>query len=226
MGFDAAKGAIVADAYRRTKGPVAYLDESYQTHNPDVNPTETFYVFTAVVVRQPDMAELRSGLRQIVDGTYWHSTEALQDPDGPAAMKDMLEFLAEGSEPCVIAHRVPVAADDKDGEAARRACYRGVAAELAAGGDGRWDPVELLVLEERNQQNFRNKDRANHKELVSENSKFRNVRLLQTSPKFEHLLWLPDVVSSAYRRSLTHRDSTSKLFSIIENRVHFVNPME
>ncbi|MEU1984403.1 hypothetical protein [Nocardia sp. NPDC019395] len=70
MGFDAAKGAIVADAYRRTKGPVAYLDESYQTHKPDVKPAETFYVFTAVVVRQPDMAELRTGLRQIVGGTY------------------------------------------------------------------------------------------------------------------------------------------------------------
>jgi hypothetical protein len=137
----------------------------------------------------------------------------------------MLEFLAEGSEPCVIAHRVPLAADDRDGEVARRACYRGIALELAAGGEG-WDPVELLVLEERNQQNFRNKDRANHKELVSANPSLRNVRLLQTSPRYEHLLWLPDVVSSAYRRSLTHSDRTSRLFSIVENRVHFVNPAE
>ncbi|MCP2277523.1 hypothetical protein [Nocardia amikacinitolerans] len=226
MRFDAAKGDIVSDAYRRTKGPVAYLDESYQTCNRDVKPAETFYIFTAVVVRQPDMAEIRAGLREIVGGRYWHSTEALQDPDGPAAMKDMLEFLTDGSEPCLIAHRVPLAADDRDGEDARRACYRGIAIELATGGEGYWDPVELLVLEERNQQNFRNKDRANHKELVSAELIPRNVRLLQTSPKFEHLLWLPDVVSSAYRRSLTHRDSTSRLFGIIENRVHFVKPIE
>ncbi|MFE4457989.1 hypothetical protein ACFROC_11605 [Nocardia tengchongensis] len=216
----------MAEAYRRTKGPVAFLDESYQTHNPDVNPAQTFYVFTAVVVRLPDMDELRDGLRQIAGSDYWHSTEALQDSDGPAAMQDMLEFLAEGSEPCVIAHRVPIDADDHDGEAARRACYRGVAIELAGGGDGRWDPVDLLVLEERNQDNFRNKDRRNHSELVAEQRIPRNTRLLPTSPKFEHLLWLPDLVSSAYRRSLTHRDKTSRLFSIIKSRVHFVDSME
>lgn len=104
MRFDAAKGDIVADAYRRTKGPVAYLDESYQTHNPDVNSAETFYVFTAVVVRQPDMAELQAGLQEI-GGAYWHSTEALHNADGPDAMQDMLEFLADGTEPCVIAQR-------------------------------------------------------------------------------------------------------------------------
>ncbi|WP_345493560.1 hypothetical protein [Nocardia callitridis] len=205
---------------------MAYLDESYQTHNRDIHPTQTFYVFTAVVVRQPDMCELRVGLREIVGGDYWHSTEALQHHDGRSAMRDMLEFLAEGSEPCVIAHRVPVAADDRDGEAARRACYRGIAMELTVGGDGLCEPVELLVLEERNQQNFRNKDRANHRELVAQHSHLRNVRLLQTSPKFEHLLWLPGVVSSAYRRSITHHDITARLFGIIEHRVHLVKPME
>lgn len=226
MQFDVARGGIVADAYRRTKGPVAFLDESYQTHNPDVNPAETFYVFTAVVVRMPDMCELRDGLRQIAGSDYWHSTEALQDPDGPDAMKDMLEFLAEGSEPCVIAHRVPVDVDDHDGETARRACYRSVAIELAAGGEGRWDPVELLVLEERNHLTLRGKDQRNHRELVSEKRIPRNTRLVQMSPKFEHLLWLPDVVSSAYRRSLTHHDRTSRLFSIIRNRVHFVDTTE
>ena len=101
-----------------------------------------------------------------------------------------------------------------------------MAIELAAGTDEKWDPVELLVLEERNQMNFRAKDRKNHNELVTANAVPRNTRLLQTSPKFERLLWLPDVVSMAYRRTITHLDETSKLFGIIEEKVHFVQPVE
>jgi hypothetical protein len=44
-----------------------------------------------------------------------------------------------------------------------------------------------------------------------------------TSPKYEHLLWLPDLVSSAYRRTVTHADDS--LFSLIRPMVHFVDPV-
>lgn len=55
--------AALDDAYRRTKGPVAFLDESYQA--PDAVPErrETFYIFTAVLVDLEDMDELRTELR-------------------------------------------------------------------------------------------------------------------------------------------------------------------
>ncbi|MFC7959066.1 ribonuclease H-like domain-containing protein [Rhodococcoides kroppenstedtii] len=35
---------MVADAYRRTKGPVAFLDESYQAPDPIAAHRQTFYV--------------------------------------------------------------------------------------------------------------------------------------------------------------------------------------
>ncbi len=143
---------MVEEAYRRCRGPVAYLDESYQVSDPVVAPAEP--------------------------------------------------------ETCIIAFRVPVDADDHDGEVARRACYRGLAVALTGGGAGAWSPVELLVLEERNQNNFRNKDRKNHKELIAEKRIPQPTRLLQTSPGVERLLWLPDLVSSAFRRSITHTDDT------------------
>ncbi|MFE5702206.1 hypothetical protein [Rhodococcus koreensis] len=226
MGFDRAKGDIVAAAYQRTTGQVAYLDESYQAPDPTITQSNTFYVFTAVVVHKDAMIELRKGLGEIAEGSWWHTTKALLEDTGRKKTRGMLEYLAEGFEACVIAHKVPVESGDHDAEKARRACYRGLAIELAAGSPGKWDPVELLVLEERNQMNFRNKDKRNHVELVSEKKIPRNTRLLQTSPKFERLLWLPDVVSSAYRRTLTHRDETSKLFEIIKGQVHFVEPVE
>ncbi|MGW4635503.1 hypothetical protein [Nocardia sp. NPDC004415] len=221
---DAARAAALADAYRRGKGPVAFLDESYQIADGTVRQNETFYVLTAVIVRIPDMDELRENLLAIVGSSYWHSTEALRDGgSGPDIMRAMLEYLSEGVEPVMIAHRVSVAEGDKDGEAARRDCYRSLAVELSRGGTGR-DPVELLVLEERNQSNLRNRDKRNHRDLVSEQLIGRNSRLVQTSPRYETLLWLPDVVSSAYRRSLTHRDETSTMFDIVRDYVEFVTP--
>lgn len=48
----------VDDAYRRTKGPVAYLDESYQAPADDSH-RESFYLLTAVLVAVKDMDALR-----------------------------------------------------------------------------------------------------------------------------------------------------------------------
>lgn len=216
----------VAEAYARTSGPVAYLDESYQAPDPIVSPDKTFYIFTAVVIQRDDMEELRKGLETIAEGTWWHTTKAMLQGEGREKTKHMLEYLADGFEACVIAHQVPVDATDRDAEQARRSCYRGLAVELTGGAPGKWDPVELLVLEERNQLNFRNKDRKNHSELRSEKKIPRSSQLLQISPNFERLLWLPDVVSMAYRRTITHTDATSKLFKIVEGQVHFVQAIE
>ncbi|WP_245925376.1 hypothetical protein [Nocardia nova] len=216
---------VVADAYANARGPVAYLDESYQVPNADITTANTFYILTAVVVEFDQMEELRAGLVQIAEGNWWHTTNALQEDDGREKTEDMLNFLGEGSEPSIIALQVPIGSDDLDGEAARRACYRGVASQLAAGRDGCWEPVDLLVLEERNQRALRGKDERNHREALADKLIPRGTRLLQTSPGAETLLWLPDLVSSAYRRSLTHRDKTRKLFDIVKDRVHFAEPL-
>lgn len=222
MGISGGKASILTEAYRRTKSHVAYLDESYQAPDPIEQHRKTFYLFTAVVVAQGDMEELRHGIREIAGSSRWHTTDALLTTAGRQATADMLGFLADGKESCVIAHQVAVDHADHDAEDARRACYRSLATELAAGRAGSWDPVELLVLEERNQSNFRNKDDKNHKELIRESLVPRNTRLLQTSPNVERLLWLPDLVSAALRRTITHKDGTNELFQIVKPQVHFV----
>lgn len=222
MATNHAGAQIVADAYKRTRGPVAFLDESYQAPDRVATHRETFYIFTAVVVDLKDMHELRTGLREIADHPRWHTTDALLTPPGRQKTQDMLGYLSDGFEACVIAHQIRVDQDDLDAERARRSCYRELAAELASGRNGVWDPIDLFVLEERNQRNFRNKDRANHSELLSEGRIPRTTRLLQTSPHHERLLWLPDLVSSAYRRTITHKDATREMFDIIRDQVHFV----
>lgn len=217
----------VEDAYRRTKGPVAFLDESYQA--PDLLATQadraTFYIFTAVVVDLKDMDALRNGLATVARTTYWHTTNELQTNTGRQRTRELLNFLAEGPEPCVIAHRVAVDPDDINAEQARRDCYRGLAIELAAGRPNAWSPIDLIVLEERNEQALKARDQSNHRALLVEKRIPRNTRLLQTSPACDRLLWLPDLVSSAFRRTITHNDNTSTLFTIIKNQVYFVTPI-
>ncbi|NLE81840.1 MAG: hypothetical protein GX610_20120 [Rhodococcus sp.] len=226
MRSDQAKGDILAEAYRRSRGPVAYLDESYQVPDPNNPGAKTFYLFSAVVVERDAMAELRVGLRRIAGSTWWHTTAALQHAEGQRRTRDMLSFLADGFEACVIAHRIPVSVHDHTAEEARRACYRGLATDLTTEIPGEWAPVELIVLEERNTMNLRGKDKKNHNELVAEKLIPRNARLLQTSPGIERLLWLPDLVSAAYRRTITHRDHTRTLFDLISQQVRFVQPIE
>lgn len=210
---------VVDDAYKRTKGPVAFLDESYQA---PANGTHrgSFYVLTAVLVAVKDMDTLRTGLGEIAGSDYWHTRDALQTCDGRALTQEMLDYLAEGVEPCVVAHRVNVDAEDADAEGARRECYHALAVELAAGRPGVWDAVDLLILEERNQSNFKNKDQLNHKELISAGRVPRQTRLVQISPACERLLWLPDLVAAAYRRTITHSDRS--LFDVIKDQTHFV----
>lgn len=210
----------VEDAYKRTTGPVAYLDESYQAPDRVAEHHQTFYLFSAVVIDLKDMATIRSGMRRIVGSHYWHTRDALMTDAGWDQTCELLDYLAEGGEPCVIAHQVEVDAADADAEDARRACYHALAVELSGGRPGVWDPIDLLVLEERNVSNLKNKDQANHKELVSSLRVPRNTRLLQTSPATEHLLWLPDLVSSALRRTITHHDDS--LFNVIREQVHMV----
>lgn len=204
---------------------MAFLDESYQAPDSIAAHSQTFYIFTAVVVEQKDMGSLRTQLAVIADDSRWHTSDALMSERGRDQTRQMLSYLAEGTEPCVIAHRASVDPSDHDAEQARRSCYRGLAIELAAGRVGDWDPIDLLVLEERSQRNFKNKDQANHRELVSEGLVPRNTRLLQTSPACELLLWLPDLVSSAFRRTITHQGhETGRLFDIIKDHVYFVAP--
>ncbi|MBM7244243.1 hypothetical protein HQO12_15940 [Rhodococcus fascians] len=150
---------IVFDAYQRTSGPVAFLNESYQAPNGVAAHRDTFYVFTAVIVELDAMDERRVGIEGIADGTYWHTTNALQTSSGIDQTRDMLDFLADGHEACVIAHQIPVGADDTDAQTARTACYRQLAIELGAGRDDVWPAIDLFVLEERNQSNY-NADRT------------------------------------------------------------------
>ncbi|ARV85391.1 hypothetical protein LFT51_29210 (plasmid) [Mycobacterium intracellulare subsp. chimaera] len=210
---------VLDRAYASTAGAVAYLDETfdYGEHG-----TGRFYVFTAVVVERTELQLLREELRDIAGGTFWHTTDELRTEEGRKKASEMLNFLGDGDEICVIAHHSRVG-DDQDLEAARRACLRGLASTLSVGAAPLRGSIDLMVLEERNPRNRSNLDRKNIAVMRAEGLVHRSMQAVLTSPKYEHLLWLPDLVSSAYRGTFTRADDS--LFSLIQQRVHVIDPM-
>lgn len=210
---------VLDRAYANTAGAVAYLDETF--HHGEGG-AERFYVFTAVVVERSEMQPLREELREIAGGTFWHTTDELRTEEGRKKASAMLRFLGDGDEICVIAHHTRVDEDDEDLEGARRTCLRGLASTLSVGADPLRGSINLLVFEERNPRNRSNLDRTNIAAMRAEGLIHRSMQAVLTSPKYEHLLWLPDLVSSAYRGTFTRSDDS--LFSLIRPMVYVVDP--
>lgn len=200
-------GSVVNIAYRQNGNrPVAFVDETYSV---DPAHSLTFYVLTAVVVRHDQLDDLRAGLVRRAGSSYWHSTEALQTGEGPSRMKELLEYLGaeDGSEVCILSHKVGVAASDVNGEAARAECLTALLQRLADGSYG-GEPVRLVVLERRRVNKDAARDSRTKLRAVESSLVPASTRLLQVSPGEEQLLWLPDLVCAAYRQKLVWgRDS-------------------
>lgn len=207
-------------AYANTGGPVAYLDETFQQPGRGV---PAFYVFTAVLVDRDEMFDLRVRLRELAGGTFWHTTDELLTGEGWKKTLAMLEYLGQGTELSLLAHEHQVDESDTDVEGARRACLRGLLSALSSGGPS-WGRVDLAVFEERTPRNRANFDRKHVADLRNEKRIHRGMQVQMVSPKFEHLLWLPDLVSSAFRKSITARGD-QELLAPIRARMHFVDPI-
>lgn len=179
---------------------MAFLDESFELGGG----RETFYILSAVVTHRDQVEALRNGLRTVVGGSYWHTTESLLTDDGRKRAIGIAEYLGaeDGTEVCIVSCKIPLAAGGAD--TARQACFRQVAGTLCAGAHPLGGAVHLMVLEQRQTQHERSYDSKIVKDLRSAKVICRQCQLRQASPRDEHLLWLPDLVSSAVRRNITH----------------------
>lgn len=196
---------VVASAYRLNGSrPVAYLDETYNVDDRWAR----FYVMTAVVVQADQRADVRDALVDRAGSGYWHTSEALRARDGQQRTLALLDYLGhpDGSELCVLAHARTVEDDDADGEQARARCLTSLLHHLTSTPSPD-EPVELFVLERRRDRRQANRDAQTKTDAIRSGRISRQARLLQVSPGEEQLLWLPDLVCSAYRRKITAQDS-------------------
>jgi hypothetical protein len=70
----------LAEPYRTTTGPVAFIDESYR--EPLHTDERPFYSMSAVIVGRDQGALVRDVLMDIPGSRCWHTTEAYRTPAG------------------------------------------------------------------------------------------------------------------------------------------------
>ncbi|MFI5730396.1 hypothetical protein ACIA49_09785 [Kribbella sp. NPDC051587] len=210
---------VLKTHYERVgSGPVAYLDETYHVEQ-DGRPR--FYVMAAVVVLEPDRDALRNEIDDLVPSGWWHTTNELRSTDGRARVRTLLETLRVPDETCIVVDKVSVnRGDDKDGTRARGTVLGRLLTVLHTAEHGTHPPVGLAVLEEHRVARINNHDRAVRAGLIAAGGIAESMALVSVSPGSEHLLWLPDLVCSAYRQKMVagRRD----LFDAVENLTHVV----
>jgi hypothetical protein len=85
---------------------------------------------------------------------------------------------------------------------------------------GTHPPVSLAVIEEQREARKNNFDRSIRKQLIAEAAIAEAATLLAVSPGSEHLLWLPDLICSAYRQKMVF--ARADLFAEIEHLAHVI----
>ncbi|WP_427887185.1 hypothetical protein ACQHIV_29865 [Kribbella sp. GL6] len=198
-------------------GPVAYLDETYHVERGS---HRRFYVMAAVVVLEHDRDPLRNELDSLVPSGWWHTTDQLRSADGREQTRELLRTFRVPDETCVIVDKVAVEPADTDGTDARRQVLARLLTALHTAEHGSHPPVELAVIEEHRIARINNSDRAVRAQLIASGAIAGTAPFLAVSPGTEHLLWLPDLVCSAYRQKAVFR--RNELFEIIEDLTHVV----
>ena len=202
---------------RNGAAPVGYLDETYHV---EADGRRRFYVMAAVVVLEADRDPLRAELDTLVPTGWWHTTDQLRTDEGRAHARELLRTFRVPDETCVIVDKVSVDAADKDGAQARGAVLGRLLTALHSAEHGAHPAVSLAVIEEQRVARINNFDRSIRKKLVDANAIPETLTLAAISPGTEHLLWLPDLVCSAYRQKIVFRRNT--LFETIEDMTHVI----
>ena len=210
----------LASAYKTNADqPVAYLDETYMPAG-QYEGADPFYAVTAVVVPVADHQPIRDDLLSIVGAPYWHSTKANETEEGRAMLFKLASYIGKGEEPIIISSQMLVDPADKDSEIARAACLTHLLGSLNGGMF--CDPVNLFILERRQDQKRRNRDSHTFTQARKSGSIPMKAETLQVSPTHERLLWLPDIVSYAYYRKMAVKQPG--LFASVEHMVTHVSP--
>ena len=195
----------LAELYRTTSGPVAFIDESYR--EPLHSDERPFYSMSAVIVGRDQGALVRDVLMDIPGSTYWHTTEAYRTPAGKRVIREMIDYIAGAAEYNIVTVQTQIRRDDPAMKTARHECLGALTKELTRGSGT--NAVRLLVIESRNARSHPGGDADDArviKQLRSAGTVDRHVHVHHTSPAKEPLLWAADLSVWAFRRNLAVGD--------------------
>lgn len=213
------QGSVLKTHYERlgSGGAVAYLDETYHL---EFDGNRRFYAMAAVVVLEHDRDPLRTELDEMVPGGFWHTTDELRNDPGRERARSLLQTFQVPEETCVVVDKIFVDPSDKDGTQARAAVLGRLLTAVHHAHHGTHPPVDLAVIEEQRESRQNNFDRSVRRQLLQAEAIADTMALVAVSPGSEHLLWLPDLVCSAYRQKVVLR--RSDLFEEVEHLTHVV----
>jgi hypothetical protein len=195
----------LAELYRTTTGPVAFIDESYR--EPLHTDERPFYSMSAVIVGRDQGALVRDVLMDIPGSRYWHTTDAYRTPAGKRVIGEMINYIAGAAEYNIVTVQTQIRRDDPGMKTARHECLGALTKELTRGSGN--NAVRLLVVESRNAKVHPGGDADDARvvrRLRSAGSIDRAVHVHHTSPAREPLLWAADLSVWAFRRNLAVGD--------------------
>lgn len=196
---------------------VAFIDETYHV---EADGRQRFYVMAAVIIVADDRDALRQEIDGLVPDGWWHTTEALRTDDGRDQARDLLRQFRIPDETCVIVETSSVDDGDTDGTKARMVVL-GRLLTAVYGAETGAPPVNLAVIEQHREARLNSFDRTVRANLIAAGTIAETTALLAVSPGSEHLLWLPDLVCSAYRQKTVF--NREDLFSQIEELTHVIH---
>jgi hypothetical protein len=203
-GFGLSDRAL-AELYRTTTGPVAFIDESYR--EPLHSDERPFYSMSAVIVGRGQGGLVRDVLMDIPGSRYWHTTEAYRTPAGKRVIGEMINYIAGAAEYNIVTVQTQIRRDDPGMKTARHECLGALTKELTRGSGN--NAVRLLVVESRNAKVHPGGDADDAhviRHLRSAGSIDRAVHVHHTSPGKEPLLWAADLSVWAFRRNVAVGD--------------------
>lgn len=208
--------SILHEAYLRNGDlPVAFIDETSRSKGEHPGEKQ-FYVMSGVVVHPKDFTVLREDLGEIAQSNYWHTTDNLSTATGREKVLEMLKYLAQGDEISIISHLGDSGFADAHIESARERTLTKLSQYLFSELD-----LKLAVLERRSPNALVVRDERTFTIAKRDGVVPRNSRMIQVSPSTERLLWLPDLVASAFRQFLAREVNT--YLDIIKDKVVYLD---
>lgn len=173
----------------------AFIDESYSV--PSMRSAASFYIFAVAIVSKPQARALREQLPQIVGADYFHSRELLQTGHGQRELVRICSALPESIE-ARIYYSEPMQAGDRLGEATRAKLLRALLEELWA--DEALSFAEI-TYEARQAGAMR---QADLRTVAGLRAQLPDLNAVGRDPEHENLLWIPDLLASAFRQRHLH----------------------
>lgn len=191
----AAERAALEEIYRRSNGPIAFVDESFRVAGPG----NTFYVLSAALFERDELALRRTSLANVTGDEILHATEWFHDRRHEQLTKALV-WAEENVSWHYIAVKAPVPTTQPVG-AARGDCLRALLRLLDQ------SKANAVVLDTRGRDDLDSQDQKLAQELRRSRDIAQHTVLHHVDDRAESLLGCADLVAWSYRRLIANDDT-------------------